>query len=247
MTLTVAGLTDIGCRRSSNQDSLGWYLSGDGRRALAIVADGMGGYEGGEIASQVAVDTLMAVLKPAVERGVADDAIADRIQAALNLAHERIELARAGRPELEKMGTTVVLAWLQHNRAWIAHIGDSRCYLLQEGRLQLQTRDDTVAQNMVDDGSITAEEVARVPFRNVLTRALGVSRYADATYAELTLAPGGRLILCSDGLTGALPDGQWLAMMEDGGPIDVQVRRLVDGSLANQAGDNVSVLMIQFC
>ncbi|SFL91452.1 PP2C family protein-serine/threonine phosphatase [Marinobacter zhejiangensis] len=246
MSLSIAGITHVGCRRSSNQDSVGWYQSSDGQRLLGVIADGMGGYQGGEIASRIAVDTLLTVLKPAVERGVADDAIADRVQAALNLANERIEQARCDRPELDKMGTTVVLAWLQRDRAWVAHIGDSRCYLLRGERLSQQTRDDTVAQNMVDDGSITREEVPRVPFRNVLTRALGVSRDAGASYSELTLAPGDRLILCSDGLSGAVADSNWPALLAGEEALEGQAQRLIDASLENQAGDNVSVMMIQF-
>lgn len=247
MSLTIAGLRHTGHCATGNRGTLGWYRSSDGHRMLGIIADGMGGDDGGEIASKIAVDTLLAVLKPAVERGVADDAIADRIQAVLNLANERIGHARRDRPELDSMGTSVVVAWLQRGRTWIAHLGDSRCYWMRGEQLQLQTRDDTVAQEMVDEGSITEEERQRLPFRKVLSRALGVSRDAGASYVELTLDPGERLVLCSAGLVGALPDQRWPDLLTLPGTLEEQSQRLLDASLANAASDSVSVMMIQFC
>ncbi|MDX1457161.1 MAG: protein phosphatase 2C domain-containing protein [Marinobacter sp.] len=246
MSLIACGLTDIGTRRSSNQDSLAWSVSRDGDHALAVIADGMGGYQGGEIASRVAVDTLMDVLAP-VLASTPPERVAECIQTAIKLAAEHLEEARNGRPELDRMGTTVVLAWIQRERAWIGHLGDSRAYLLREGGLSQLTRDHTVAQNMVDDGSITLDEVHRLPFRNVLTRALGACAEPRATVDELVLQAGDRLLLCSDGLTGALPDTQWLPLLQQQPVLDDQVHGLMDASLQNRADDNVSVVMIQYC
>lgn len=248
MTILAAGRTDIGTKRENNQDTIAWHLSADGRSALAIVADGMGGYEGGEIASQLAADTVMDTLKPALEHPPeADDQITGLIQEAITLANERIQTVRNNNPALSKMGTTLVLAWVQNNTAHIAHLGDSRCYVLSGTQLTQLTRDDTVAQNMVDDGSIKQEEVPRVPFRNMLTRALGSDEDATATFRQLTLAPGDRLILCSDGLTDAVPDSDWQTVIGDCESLGDQATRLVDTSLGNQAADNVSVLLIQSC
>lgn len=247
MTITATGLTDIGTKRESNQDSLAWRVSADGQRALGIVADGMGGYEGGEIASRIAVETLLERLQDLLETGAPDDAsIRNHIQQGIDLASNRIDDARKGQTRLSKMGTTVVVAWLQENAAWIAHLGDSRAYLFRNGELNQKTRDDTVAQNMVDDGSIKPEEVPRVPFRHVLTRALGSSTDIVATVTTFRLVPGDHLILCSDGLTDALPDHEWPAIMAREKSIEARVQALVDTSLNNQAADNVSLIMIQF-
>lgn len=242
MSLTLAGCS----HQNRHQDSLGWHRSSDGHRALTIVADGLGGDEGGEIASRIAVDTLLAVLRPAVERGVADDAIADRIQAVLNLANERIGHARRDRPEFDPMGTSVVVAWLQRGRAWVGHIGDARCYRMRGDQLQLQTRDDTVAQHLVDDGSITEDEHRQLPFRKVLSRALGVSRDAGASFTELTLAPGERLILCPEGLVAALPVQRWPELLAESASLEAQSQQLLSAGLANAASDRVSVMMVRY-
>lgn len=244
MSVRIAGLTDIGSRRESNQDSIDWYLDASGESALAVVADGMGGYRGGEIASRIAVETMMEQLQQPLT-ALAPECIGGCIEAAVKLAHERIGDARQQQPELHKMGTTLVLAWLHRDQLWLAHLGDSRAYLLREDELRQQTRDDTVAQNMVDDGSIAPEEVPRVPFRNVLTRALGAT--AEVTISRLALQPGDRIILCSDGLTGALPDRHWPALMDPTLTLAEQAHRLVEASLANHADDNVSVILIQTC
>ena len=247
MTITATGLTDIGTKRESNQDSLAWHVSADGQRALGVVADGMGGYEGGEVASRIAVETLMELLQDPLESGTLDEAsLRSHIQQGIDLAGSRMDDARKGQTKLSKMGTTVVLAWLQEDTAWVAHLGDSRAYLFRDGELSQQTRDDTVAQNMVDDGSIKPEEVPRVPIRNVLTRALGSSNDIAATFTTFKLVPGDHLILCSDGLTDALPDHEWPAIMAREKGIAASTQALVDASLKNHAADNVSLIMIQF-
>lgn len=244
MTVEIAGVTDIGSRRESNQDCIDWSLDASGESALAVLADGMGGYCGGEIASRIAVETMMEQLSQRLVT-LAPEHVDGCIEAAVRLAHERIGEARRQNPELEKMGTTLVLVWIHLGQLWLAHLGDSRAYLLREGELHQKTRDDTVAQNMVDDGSITPEEVSRVPFRNVLTRALGAT--PEVTLSRLDLRPGDRVILCSDGLTGALPDSQWPALMGSDLTLAEQAHRLMDACLANHPDDNVSVILIQTC
>lgn len=241
----VAGLTDVGAVRAANQDAIDWLVSADSRQALLVVADGMGGYQGGEIASRIAVDTVMETLGACLttESQSAPDAPPDAMQAAINLASERIQERRAADPGLAKMGTTLVIAWVIGGEAHIAHLGDSRCYLVHKGELQCQTRDDTVVQNMLEDGSIQPDDVPHVPFRNVLTRALGASS-ALASFRRVALEPGDALLLCSDGLTGALPEADWLPLISGQSAPEHKVRALVDASLDNQAADNVSVVLL---
>lgn len=243
MALLVSGCTDIGTVRKSNQDAVDWCVDESSDQALLVVADGMGGYEGGEEASRIAVDTVMEMLAPALTKGVAPESRREQVQSALDLANERIEERKLQAPDLAKMGTTVVLAWVAGNTALLAHIGDSRCYLVQKDTLQCLTRDDTVVQNMLEDGSIRERDVPNVPFRNVLTRALGASD-ATATYSDVLLEPGAQLLLCSDGLTGALDEEDWLKLLSGADSVTSGVQALIEASLERGAKDNVSVVLL---
>lgn len=246
MTLTLAGRTDVGTRRSSNQDTIAWGRDASGGAGFGIVADGMGGYEGGEIASGIAVAVLREYLNSLLGAPAPDDATLEiQLQEAIGLAHERILRAREGKPELNRMGTTLVVAWVQDGRAHIAHLGDSRCYRISANGLEQRTRDDTVVQNMVDDGSITPDEAPRVPFRNVLTRALGAAGEISASFDHFDMARGERLLLCSDGLPEAVPEADWPAHLNASDSLDDQAQRLVQASIDNQAADNVSVVLIR--
>ena len=135
MNPQVAGITDVGALRTANQDAIDWRVSEDNRQVLLVVADGMGGYHGGEVASRIAVDTVMEVLVPwlSPDEGVPEEPD-DAIQFAINLASERIADRRAADADLAKMGTTLVMAWVIDGEAHIAHLGDSRCYLVQGAR-----------------------------------------------------------------------------------------------------------------
>lgn len=245
MIPAVAGCTDVGAVRATNQDAIDWRISDDSRQVLLVVADGMGGYQGGEIASQIAVDTIMETLGARLLKAdqKQPDEPLDIMQTAINLANERIQIRRASDPELAKMGTTLVIAWVIDGEAHLAHLGDSRCYLVRNGELLCQTRDDTVVQNMLEDGSIRPDDVPHVPFRNVLTRALGASS-ALASFRQMPLESGDCLLLCSDGLTGALPEADWLPLISGQSSAEDKVGALVKTSLDNQAADNVSVVLL---
>jgi protein phosphatase len=243
MTFLVSGRTDIGTVRKSNEDAIDWCVDEASGQALLVVADGMGGYQGGEEASRIAVDTLMEVLGPCLKNTPAPETREALVQSALDLAGERIEARKAQAPDLARMGTTIVLAWVAGSRALVAHIGDSRCYLLQNNTLQCLTRDDTVVQNMLEDGSIKERDVPNVPFRNVLTRALGALD-ATVTFGKVMLAPGDQLLLCSDGLTGALDEDEWLNLLSGAESVQSAVQALIEASLERGAKDNVSVVLL---
>ncbi|MEX2476718.1 PP2C family serine/threonine-protein phosphatase [Marinobacter sp.] len=248
MRYDISGLTDMGAVRSSNQDVVAWRLSEDGRQALLIVADGMGGYQGGEIASSVAVKSVLEAMVPRLEdpswHCVDVEAIREALQDSVGLANDRVIARRQGDPALDKMGTTLVVAWVIDGCAHITHVGDSRCYLIREGESVCLTRDDTVVQNMLDDGSITAADAPNVPFRNVLTKALGASASVDASYHLMPLSAGDRLLLCSDGLTNALPAAHWPTIFDDSECMESAAEALVSACLDRQAADNVSVVLM---
>ncbi|EON91606.1 serine/threonine protein phosphatase [Marinobacter lipolyticus SM19] len=250
MHYDISGLSDIGTVRSSNQDVVAWQLGQDGRQALLLVADGMGGYHGGDIASRLAMESVLETMAPRLQEptssygGLSDDAIRMILQDCVTLANDSIIEGRAGDASLDKMGTTLVMAWVIEGRGHVAHVGDSRCYLLQGRRVTCLTRDDTVVQDMLDDGSIAAIDVPHMPFRNVLTRALGAPSSIRASYQCVKIGVGDRLLLCSDGLTNALPDQLWPDILDKYKDTHSVAEAMVNASLDNRAADNVSVVLL---
>ncbi len=244
LTLSIAGRSHAGCVREHNEDCIDWWCGPDGDRALVVVADGMGGYAGGEDASRMAVDLCMARL-PSVLEGAPADAgtLAEALSDTFLAVNAAIREARESQPDQAQMGTTLVVALVAGDRAMIAHVGDSRCYHWTGDCLCQVTRDDTVVQNMVDDGSISAEQAGRVPFRNILTKALGAEDDVQPTIAQFNLRPGDGLLLCSDGLAGALDSGRWPAHLS--GAPEQAVDGLIQASLDAGADDNVSVLWLR--
>lgn len=247
MRYRIAGQSHVGAVRRSNQDELAWRTSANGEQALLVVADGMGGHEGGEIASRLAVESVLQAKTPAWAHEpapvAADDARA-RLETAFAHAGAQIRAARAANPVLEKMGTTLVVVWLVRDTAFVAHVGDSRCYRVRDGAVACLTRDDTVVQNMLEDGTITEADVPNVPFRHVLTRAIGAGEDTCPSFREERLMPGDGLLLCSDGLTGAVPVADWPGLLQAADNPDQAVQSFINQSLSNGAEDNVSVLLL---
>lgn len=234
-----AGATDAGRRRERNEDSLDWWVAPDGAVAVAVVADGVGGQPGGDQASALAVDAAMAAL---ASRGNEPDAAAD-LQRAFAAADAALHHGRTANEALANMATTLVAAVLDTTTVALAHVGDSRAYWYARGRLEQITRDHTVAQQMVDDGVLKPDQRDRVPFANVLSRAMdGGGRTPEITWVHW--APGDRLLLCSDGLNAALEGESIMAALEAADP-SAAVYRLIEA--ANQAGapDNITVIVLE--
>jgi serine/threonine protein phosphatase PrpC len=236
MTFAWAAATDSGLVRSHNEDALWPRPEGGevdrGESAgpfLAAVADGMGGHVGGEVASGVAIEAAVAAAGSPV----------DRVRAA-NLAV--VDAARR-RPRLAGMGTTLTLALFSGDALEIGHIGDSRAYLLREGNLEQLTRDHSLVAEMIAAGELRPEEAPLHPFRSVITRALGMESSVVVDRVRRELLPGDRVLLCSDGLTTMLEDGQVAALLGAGtGP--EAAAALIEAT--NQAGgfDNISVVVV---
>lgn len=223
--------THQGMVRDNNEDSMFPDSSGESiDTAVLIVADGMGGHVAGEVASRIAVNTAASIsLEPE-----------DRVAAANRAIREEV----AREPSLEGMGTTLTLVHLEEGgRANLAHIGDSRAYLLRSGDLRQLSEDHTVAAEYVASGKITAEEARSHPQRHMLTRCLGLTRFVNVDIVELELQVGDRLLLCSDGLTDMVFDDDLATALGDGAPVDDVTWRLIE--MANEAGgvDNITVIV----
>jgi PPM family protein phosphatase len=227
---THAGLTDVGRVRAHNEDTV--LIE----PPLFAVADGLGGHEAGEIASSIAVEAL---IDAAPAR--ADAKALGRAVRAANRAV--IKAAREGRGR-EGMGTTLTAAVVEGDRIVVAHVGDSRAYLLHGETLERVTRDHSMVADMIEQGTLTEEDSRTHPHRSVITRALGTDPNMYADTFEVTAGPGDRLLLCSDGLTGMLTDERIAEILIEYGDPDLAARMLVDA--ANEAGghDNVSVVVV---
>ncbi|MFO7548214.1 MAG: PP2C family serine/threonine-protein phosphatase [Acidimicrobiia bacterium] len=217
--------------RPVNQDSVHPSTAGRGEGPVVVmVADGMGGHAAGEVASQMAVEHALAV----------DGSVEERVLAANSAILE--EATR--KPELAGMGTTLTLVELGDDLVGrLAHVGDSRAYLLREGRLEQITEDHTVVRQYVASGKITAEEAVGHPHRSMLTRALGLTYRLEVDRDDVVFRAGDRLLLCSDGVSGMLSEAEIHEILQLGTPEEA-VWGLVEA--ANRAGghDNITALVV---
>lgn len=222
--------SDVGCVRSHNEDS---YLV---QSPLFCVCDGMGGHAAGEVASSIAVETIAKTAphtaNPALLGAAIEAANAAVIEAALN---------GLGKPG---MGCTATAAYIEGNTIAIAHVGDSRAYLLHEGTLIRVTRDHSYVEELVDAGEITADEARVHPNRSVITRALGSDPAMYADHFSLNIEEGDRLILCSDGLSSMIPDSEIENIAAQSSTAQICTDNLVDAALAAGGSDNCTVVVV---
>ena len=232
-----ASLSDVGAVRRENQDACAEMQSPLGARLL-VVADGMGGHQGGSVASRLAIEAIDDVF----QRGdLSGEAL---LEVAISEANARIHSTAAKDAALHGMGTTAVALLLdgELGSAWIAHVGDSRIYRLRDGRFEQLTEDHSTVAELVRSGVITPEDAATHPRRNEILRSLGVEAKAEPTLANVDLLPGDQLLLCSDGLSGVLSDDEIAAVLLHTPPAQA-VRTLVDTVNARGAPDNVTVMI----
>ena len=222
--------SDVGCVRGHNEDS---YLV---QSPLFCVCDGMGGHAAGEVASSIAVETI-ARMAPKT----ADPALLGAAIEAANAAIIEAAVNGLGKPG---MGCTATAAYIEGTSLAIAHVGDSRAYLLHEGTLIRVTRDHSYVEELVDAGEITADEARVHPNRSVITRALGSDPYMYADHFQLNVEEGDRLILCSDGLSSMIPDGDIETIATQSSTAQICTDNLVDAALAAGGSDNVTVIVI---
>ena len=244
--IEVASLTDVGCQRSNNEDAcLYWEpdsVEGYGRKGrLAVVADGMGGYEGGQEASRLAVETVRQVYDSAVNQDP-QRALAQGLQ----VAHENIQRYAAEHPELQGMGTTCTALSIVDRQLYFAHVGDSRLYLVRSDTISRLTRDHSYVSRLVESGVVRSEDAESHPQRHILTAALGSGREVAPDFPErpILLQPNDRLILCTDGLWSVVGE-QDLARTVRTNPPAESCLALVKMALERGGPDNVTVLVLQ--
>jgi protein phosphatase len=234
MRVLVGAATDVGRVRERNEDG---FLT---LEPLFAVADGMGGHRGGAVASQVALEVLSQMKGDSMT----GDGAADGLAEMLIQANEAVLERASGEPRLSGMGTTLTAAVVQPGRIHLAHVGDSRAYLLRDGTLRQLTEDHSLVQRMVNEGKLTPEEAEVHPHRSVLTRALGVEPGLQVDQQTIEVRPGDRILLCSDGLTTMVPEEEIKRIVEESDNPQRAAEALV--ASANSAGglDNITAVLL---
>lgn len=232
--ISTASLSDVGMVRTHNEDYCGEFRKEDGCRLL-VTADGMGGHQGGATASRTAVETIGEVFQQS------NESYENLLYQALVTANQRVYGKAVESGALRGMGTTVVALLLAADGSgWIAHVGDSRGYRLREGEMEALTADHSVVGEMLRQGLITQEEAGVHPRRHEITRSVGIEAKLEPEIAQISVQPGDRFLLCSDGLTGLLSDEEIALTLLAEAPAEA-VRSLVAEANARGGGDNVSV------
>jgi PPM family protein phosphatase len=238
--------TDVGCVRSQNEDSFALFQASDRRQMqqrghLVLVCDGMGGARGGREASSIAIEEIAEVYY-----GSNTDDPRTAITQAVKSANSRIYERAQEEQALKGMGTTTVTAILLENLAYIAHIGDSRCYLIRNKEIRQITEDHTVVQKMVKQGLITTEQARTHPESHILSRSVGVSPDVelDLTMDPLELQGGDILVLCSDGLSGQVMDDEILQIAV-GNSAQRAVEKMINLAKERGGPDNITVQIVR--
>lgn len=241
--MNIYGMSDVGRRRDNNQDCFEIRQLAENAQ-LIVLCDGMGGAAGGSTASTLARDTIIQQVSASYRPDLNLRSIKNIMQAAISAANIRVFDQSVNDQSLAGMGTTAVVALITDSCAYIAHVGDSRAYLIGQGGMNQLTTDHSIVQMMVESGQITADEARVHPKRNIITRAVGVSDSVKIDFDQISTAAGDRLLVCSDGLTNYAGADEICEIVKSNSAQDA-VRLLV--SLANQngGGDNITVVLAE--
>lgn len=235
--------SDIGKKRTTNQDSFAHKVLAE-NMSWSIVCDGMGGLSAGEIASSKATELIANFFKAHLDEKSSKEDIKGCMFEAARLANEEIYKATKEKPELGKMGTTLVMCVVKDAFAGVAYLGDSRAYLLTDESISQVSVDHSIVQQMLDSGEITPEEAKNHPQRNIITRALGIDPTISLDYKEISIPPKSKILLCTDGLTNYLDSLEIFDILrENGGAIAAE--RLIDESNNRGGKDNITVSIIE--
>lgn len=242
--MNLFGLTDIGLVRRDNQDSYALRILSD-ELAVAVVCDGMGGAQAGNVASAVAVEAFCAAVEDACKGGVPKDVQSRQeiLSKACAKANLRVYERSVSAPEYEGMGTTLVAALILPDEVHVINVGDSRCYAVNNAAAAQVTLDHSLVQVLVERGEITPEEARVHPKKNLITRALGVDAQVMGDLYRVARQDNNWLLLCSDGLTNVISDEQlWMEINKAESP-DECARKLLAMALEQGAPDNVTIVL----
>src|SRR5688572_4784107 len=236
--------------RSHNEDS----IAADPANGLVVLADGMGGYNAGEVASGMATTVIitemrqiLASAKPYdVAQGSSEEIAARMVREQVLKANSSIYQAAQSQPQYAGMGTTLVVCLFYDNKMTVGHLGDSRLYMLREGKFSQVTRDHSLLQEQIDSGIITAEQAKHAQHKNLVTKALGIDPTVEPEIREYSTKPGDVYLLCSDGLCDMVDDADMgMTLQALGGNLKLAAQQLVQMANDNGGKDNVSVILVR--
>jgi serine/threonine protein phosphatase PrpC len=264
LRMTSHGLTDPGRVRPVNEDQFAIAevrrvmrvlqssisqpetLLGDQLGHFLVVADGIGGHRGGDYASAMAVMGIENLLLNTIGWlcRLQGEGVLGELHQALRIADQWVEEAAGRQPELHGMGTTLTMAYVTGSTLYVAHVGDSRCYLWRQGRLERLTRDHTYVESLVQGGVLTPEQAANHNLRNVVTNAVGGGTSGvQPEVHKHPLAGGDVILLCTDGLTGMVPDDELSAILARESSPEAACRRMIDQANARGGQDNITTVV----
>ncbi len=250
MKIRYAAKTDVGMKRSHNED----YFSLIEDEQLFMVADGMGGHASGEVASKMAAEALSEFYQRTKDEEATWPFKMDRqlnytenrLVCGIKLANFKIFHAAAKEIRFKGMGTTIVACLIQGERAYIAHVGDSRCYRIRNDTIEQLTRDHSLLEDYKDaKPDMTAEEEKNFPHKNVITRALGMRETVQVDIQSVKVEDGDIFLLCSDGLSGMVSDERMMEIVKTSENLEQAVTRLIDEANRNGGVDNITALLLE--
>ena len=233
--MKVAGVTDIGLHRKRNEDH--YFIDTD--RGVFLVCDGMGGHKGGDVASQMAVETLRQNLW----WSTADD-IVPGLRNAVKLTNKAIYDKGRSDESLYEMGTTLTVAVIHDGSLVVAHVGDSSLFHYKEGKLRKITRDHTLAEQMLTDGLLKPEDIQSNVYNHVLTRAVGVENHVEVDIYQQDVGQGDWILLCTDGLTDLVTDSEISEFLGSAHDAQETAQELVNLALGKGGYDNITIVLL---
>ena len=234
-------ITDVGQKRTVNQDFVFTSETPVGNLPnLFVVADGMGGHKAGDFASSYAVEILLSTIREDENSNPVKI-----IRAAIENANTQLLREASDNETMSGMGTTMVLVTIVGHYAYVANVGDSRLYLIDEDKISQITKDHSLVEEMVRMGEISRDDARNHPDKNIITRALGAGRDVDVDFFDIRLTPGDILLLCSDGLSNMVPDEDIRQVIRTSETLEETGRRLVSMANDNGGRDNIAVVLVE--
>lgn len=228
-------VTDVGLVRKNNEDAL-WS---DIKKQFFVVADGMGGYVAGEVASVLAIESIRQVVSSEL-----DDPPAEVLRQAFYQANDRIYQEARQHPEYAGMGTTLTALWIVDGKAYIAHVGDSRVYLIRQGKITALTSDHSLVGELVREGGLTEEQAMAHPQKNVLTRALGCNSLVEVDIVNIDTMYEDYFLLCTDGLSNRISSEEMMEVIKRENNLKRAVQELLQLALKRGGTDNISAILV---